>query len=286
MYAQLGNTTFEGLYGPDVFTRTFAPKFADINLASGKPITQFIGSDLDVIRLSMRLSNVWCDPDTEIASLKASADAGTPVPLLMGNGSFMGNYTLRNVSIDVQQSKPDGTTIWANLSVELTEYVEADALGSKQQSAQAGGFGMASNKPTAFTGALKAASTATQAMQQVRAARSQASRVQQAVQRAQAIAGEAEQQYRKARKAAKKCEEAMRSAQDVIQKAQNLQNYGAAAVTQLKQGIKNIQSVSTALKPPVNLTNLANANRGLQASMTNILSATAPISGLGGAKRA
>lgn len=286
MYAQLGTTQFDTLLGPESFSHTVSPSFADLALVEGKPRTQRTGSNLDTISLGIRLHNAFCEPDAEYAALVAASELGDPLPFIMGNGTIVGTFTIRSITRDILQSTPTGTTVECVLSVELTEFVDPDAAQSAALKAQAAGLAMSANKPSKLKTAPAPTSDAVKVMQDVTDAKRQASFIGRLVDTAQRNAAKAARAYQQARRAVKKAEDALKKAEQGIQAAQRLQTQAVSAVNQIKQAQRNLQNVGTALTPPVDINDLVNANRSLQFSMSNVMSGTAPIAALGGTKRA
>lgn len=97
-----------GCLGPVVFTvsssevRTFSDwkreakgRYATHNVMGGRPVLEFLGTDLQTITFTMRLSVfLGVNPANEAAKLRQLCEDGTSMPLVIGNET-VGNHAIK-----------------------------------------------------------------------------------------------------------------------------------------------------------------------------------------------
>ena len=135
MYAQLGNIRFEQLKGFSSLEETFGVNYAQHERISGKPRLEAIGDLLDTISFSMYLHSDFTDPEADISALKKSLTDREVLPLILGNGTIVGNFVIPNFSKTTEFTDPSGNIISATLSVELLEYFDDNTIDSLNKSA-------------------------------------------------------------------------------------------------------------------------------------------------------
>lgn len=121
MFAQLGTYKFDGLKAPGSFNETFAVKYGRIPLINGKDDIQPTGEELAEVDLSVQYSAEFCDPATEINALKASARKHEVLPLIMGDGTIVGNFVITNIDTTKERFSPTGKLETARVYVSLLE---------------------------------------------------------------------------------------------------------------------------------------------------------------------
>lgn len=145
MYGQLGNIRFQNLVGWESFSRRTEATYADHELIEGKPRSQKIGNALDTIRFDIQLHHAFSNVQSDIEALRNACINGDVMPLISGTGIPYGTFVIRTIDEIHQQTFSDGTLMLANLSVELSEYVE-NTVGAAE------GFAAAAAKVIATPG--------------------------------------------------------------------------------------------------------------------------------------
>lgn len=123
MYALLGDIQFDLITYVDGFESQFGADYAEHALIEGKPRLQFIGEKLDEIRIQLAFHWHYCDPEFELARLKAALRARQAMALVLGNGDYKGWFVLTDVQATSKQTTQTGTLIVLEASITLREFV-------------------------------------------------------------------------------------------------------------------------------------------------------------------
>lgn len=150
MYSQLGNFTFDGRKTPSAFSGTFETNIAEHPLIENRPTIQRVGEKLRTYNLAMIFDQSFCNPSEEIAALDNSRTLGEILPLVMGDGRYLGDYVIKKVTVNDTWNAPNGTMLQAEVQVELLEFFDPDRETSQAISAVSQGFAMLTNEPPAF----------------------------------------------------------------------------------------------------------------------------------------
>lgn len=140
MYAQLGNVRFEGLRGFTSLHRDREATFAEMPLMDGKARLQRLGSALDSIGFDMVFRREFTDPVADLAELNDLREAGDVLPLLTGDGAFIGNFVITKLSDVVDETDATGVPVAITLSVELKEFVDPNPQATQAAAARDKGF--------------------------------------------------------------------------------------------------------------------------------------------------
>jgi phage protein U len=180
MYAQLGNIIFDNLNGWDSFTKNDDTTYAKHDLISGKPRLQPIANELEEISLSIHLRAEFVNIEGSISALKTSKDKFEILPLVMGNGRYLGDYVIINIGETHNQAFADGQLIDATLSLTLQEYSTTDKLSQQQTAARKAAFAVGDKKPV-LTGLTQPPTLAQTTVQQESVINSEAKNIDQNV---------------------------------------------------------------------------------------------------------
>lgn len=123
MYALLGDIQFDLITYFDGFESQFGADFAEHALIAGKPRLQFMGDKLDEIRIQLAFHAYYCDPEAELAKLKAALVAHQAMTLVLGNGDYKGWFVLTDVQSFSKQTDQAGTLIALDANITLREFV-------------------------------------------------------------------------------------------------------------------------------------------------------------------
>lgn len=136
MYMQLGDIVFEPL--PIIgLGEEYAYDYPEHAVIEGKPLLQYIGTQLDVTTLSIRLNFSFCDPEATFAKIKAAADAHQALRLIAGDaGTLYGMRVITRLSKTLVKTADNGRPLLIEAQLILKEWVDTNPLGSKQAAQQ------------------------------------------------------------------------------------------------------------------------------------------------------
>lgn len=132
MFAQLGNTRFEGLKTFSDYSKKGAAVFAEHALIDSKPLLQRTGLALDELTLTILLHVSFCNPKQELQALKTARDAGEVLPLLWGNGDVEGNFVITELEETIKDADKDGSVFCYEVSLSLKEFFVKNKLTQLQ----------------------------------------------------------------------------------------------------------------------------------------------------------
>lgn len=123
MYALLGNIQFDLITYFDGFECTFAAEYAEHAMIAGKPRLQYVGQATDEISINLAFHHLFCDPETELAKLKAALADHQAMALVLGNGDYKGWFVLTSVQATARQTDATGALTALEATISLREYV-------------------------------------------------------------------------------------------------------------------------------------------------------------------
>lgn len=150
MHSQLGSIIFEGLRGFSTLSESREANYAEHALIENKPKLQRVGNNLITVEGVMLFDISFCDPQTEINNLEAAREIGEILPLIMGDGRFVGEFVIKSLKIDTMNTADNGRLLQAEVSIALLEYWDADRDVTTQSSAIAQAFANPNNDPATF----------------------------------------------------------------------------------------------------------------------------------------
>lgn len=119
------------LTGPVGHSFDFANTFAEHQPTRGKPVLQEIGEELDRRTFDFFFSEEFCSPATELAKLEAAFALKTPMPLVLGDGSFNGRrYVVESLSGRIVHTDRSGSPVRVEATIGLLEDPIAGGLFS------------------------------------------------------------------------------------------------------------------------------------------------------------
>jgi phage protein U len=135
IYATLGNLQFEPLPLTEL-SEKHAWQFAEHQVIEGKPLLQYIGSNLDETRIKLRFHFSFCSPSDSWNDLKVAADKREAMPLVMANGDYYGMRVIIDIARTMQQTADNGNLLVLELELTLKEWAEPNKLLVKKQQAK------------------------------------------------------------------------------------------------------------------------------------------------------
>lgn len=136
MFAKLGEITFnlitylDGLDDVQKFT------FAEHQTIESKPKLQFIGDELDELNIRLNFHSSFCTPEYEIKRLKNTAKKHDKLAFILGNGKYVGNYVILEISSTTQQCDRFGNLISIDTEVKLKEWSDDNVKAKKKTKKQ------------------------------------------------------------------------------------------------------------------------------------------------------
>lgn len=147
MYFQLGDITFQGMIGFESFTDNDEAVYAQHDLIGTKPKLQRTGDALKEISGTISFHSSFCIPEDEYFKLIAKKVSGEPLSLIYGNGRYEGDYIIKGVSRQPNQTTPNGDYIHLTCTVSLIESDSTLSPSQRQEQAKSTAFALTSNRP-------------------------------------------------------------------------------------------------------------------------------------------
>ena len=124
MFVQLGNDIkAELLTAPLSWIEAHGAKYAEIPHVGGKPSIQFTAEDLVGLEWQFKLSREFCDPGDALSKLHIAKSTGEVLPIILGNGVFVGRFVIRTLDVGVKQTTAQGDLITVTIGVSFLEYI-------------------------------------------------------------------------------------------------------------------------------------------------------------------
>ena len=130
MFAKLGDITFDILPYISNMDETTSSNYAEHAVIEGKPKLQYLGENLDEINISAKFHLSYCIPSTEIQKLKEAKSKHEALPLIYGNGEYVGKFVIVEIQKTSVQSDGFGNIIAIDAAIRLKENSEAEELSA------------------------------------------------------------------------------------------------------------------------------------------------------------
>lgn len=268
MLAQLGNIEFEGLSGFSSFQKKRESSYAKHNRIENKPKLQRTGFALDTITLGVFLHVSFANVEERIAEFAAAQDAGDILPLIKGNGEFLGNFVIESVTQTDTRQDARGNIWEASLDIELLESYEEDAEGAEIKAAKIQAIGVASNNPSLSDGVFEKVGAA-DGSENLTAARSLVRAVDGFVKKAEAITEKVKNYAGRVQRASQEAQQQLNEFKTKIEAAQDQYNNAAQMITNAQSSIEHLGDLELAAGLE-NVDTMLSANANLQGSFNNL----------------
>lgn len=117
------------LTGPVATSIERQATFAQHAVTRGKPALQDIGEELDTQTFDFFFSEEFCNVPAELAKLELAFALKTPLPLVLGNGVYLGKrYVVDSLSINVTKTDRGGSPVRVDATITLLEDPVAGGL--------------------------------------------------------------------------------------------------------------------------------------------------------------
>ena len=88
----------------------------------GKPIPQDAGEELDRRSFEFFFDESFCDPQAEYYRLRAARSSRSAMPLVMGNGGYLGkSYAVQSLSVTHLKTTEGGSLVRLEATIDLIE---------------------------------------------------------------------------------------------------------------------------------------------------------------------
>lgn len=263
MFIQLGDKIFEGLYSPTAWSSSGNDAlYVEHALINGKPRLQLTGEALEQVTLTLRLRAEFCNPTAELQLLEEWQSAGTILPLLLGNGEYVGDYVITSLPRTHLDFLPDGTLLDCDLSVSLLEYVAYSKIEEENLKARRNAFAVGDKEqsqplpPQRKTPESEAHQAIHDAIVQMNAVQSIGDEI--------AVSSNPQRLYDKMRGRVDKARDVLTNARNKVQEVQNAIQGGANIINATNQALGVIGEIGSIMQPPVSLQNLKEAITNLR----------------------
>jgi hypothetical protein len=161
MFCQLGNIVFQGLFGPSVWNyEGDEATYAMHELIGGKTRLNKTGDELQKLTFEIKLRVDFCNPALVLANIKTAKEAGTIMPLLLGNGKYVNDFVILSFPYEITQAFGDGTIAEAKVTLTILEYVsynkqEQAALAARKAAFAVGNINPVIQRPPQPVSAIK-----------------------------------------------------------------------------------------------------------------------------------
>lgn len=130
MFAAFGPISFAVVASPTRLDIEKKYHYASLNVIGSGQILQWIYDELRHVDLTIGLHQLWCDPTACIDAITGFADYHQPQNFVFGNNQNLGQFVISNCRVKNEWMADDGTVIYAEVELELTEWVSSPLPGS------------------------------------------------------------------------------------------------------------------------------------------------------------
>ncbi len=122
MFAEFGTILFEVVGSPRRIESRRRYGYAQHKVIGALPQMQWIGDELQRIQLDLLLHYSFTDPEAQAALLFETASLHQAMPLVLGDGTFMGYFVIESIATSATQLGPGATPIAIEMTLRLCEY--------------------------------------------------------------------------------------------------------------------------------------------------------------------
>ena len=140
MFAQLGNIIFQNKLGFVSLESSDAATYSEIEIFGRKPKIQKTGDALRKLEVGLYFHKNFTDPAASIERLNIEMRQGNVLPLVMGDGDFVGNFVISSIRKTTSTTASDGSIISAFAALNLIEDADASKPAERASNAAAEGF--------------------------------------------------------------------------------------------------------------------------------------------------
>jgi len=119
VWGLLGDIEFTVDVQPSSFVHDRTVSLAEQARILDVPCQQYTGRQPETLKLGVKLSRSWCNPDDQMREFWKAQDLHKPMRLVLGQGLYKKSFLISKISTRLTRTMPDGTTecIEADLSL-------------------------------------------------------------------------------------------------------------------------------------------------------------------------
>lgn len=130
MFAAFGPISFAVIASPTRLDVDKKYHYEALKVIGAPNILQWIYDDLRRVDMTIGLHQLWCNPTQCIDAIIQFADYHQPQNFVFGNNQNIGQFVIVNARVKNQWMADDGTVIYAEVELELTEWIPSPLPGS------------------------------------------------------------------------------------------------------------------------------------------------------------
>lgn len=130
MFATFGEIVFELLDSPDSLESAQRWRYAEHRVIEDVAQLQWVGDDLETIKITMLFHASYTDPAAQNSALLAAAADHGARALVFGNGDHLGYFVVTSLRTIYRHTAADGSPIAIAVQAKLKESPLADAVSS------------------------------------------------------------------------------------------------------------------------------------------------------------
>lgn len=124
-YLRLGELKLTSGDGVTAFEEAVGYKYAQIDIATGKPVLQSIGETLSEITLNISLrAALGHDTAQILGQIDQLRRSGAPQKFVFADGVYKGDYVISQRNVSIIRTDARGTIMEADFTLTLIEYAD------------------------------------------------------------------------------------------------------------------------------------------------------------------
>ena len=120
----LGDISFgsDVLTGPTSFGEELTNSLPEHAVVRGKPVVQDTGEELDKRSFAFFFDETFCEPEAELAKLRAAHASRSALALVPASGAYRGKrFVVVSISPDIKKTRENGRVTRVSASMKLKE---------------------------------------------------------------------------------------------------------------------------------------------------------------------
>lgn len=116
-----GELELDGLLAPTGYNTERSANYVEHSQIMNTNHLQFMGMNLEVINIDIKLHESYCVPDDIWNKLNLVLEKGEAHPLMTDNGVLLGRFVITNIGLTTLERSPSGTILYADVSLSFKE---------------------------------------------------------------------------------------------------------------------------------------------------------------------
>jgi phage protein U len=135
VYAVLGDIQFQLVAYWSGYQTEQAAEYVEHPLVGRKPRLQFVGLKLDTVKIDIKLHYLVCDPEAELAKMRAALASRSALRLVMGDGRYEGMFVVESLTVTQIKTNHHGRHLVFDAVMGLKESPAYNPLQAKRAAA-------------------------------------------------------------------------------------------------------------------------------------------------------